>query len=329
MSLLGVPIDVKKSEINDTLNVTILVVFAMGMYTVIYFSTMYIYITRTPFQRRVVPATITLLFLCNIIGTGARWYVTKWQLVDNGDTRDSVFASLFGPRWAFLEVNIPGVGFVLADGLLIWRCFYAWNRSLRIISIPLLLIIIEIALGLAQVVIHATHTAKEIASTTLSIPLDNLLSSSYFTIFVTSLGTTVLIAYRIHSGSKQEGVSKRRFKHIIDIVVQSGVVYSFSTLVSAIAFVYPGANSITNTRMYALTAYISALTSIIAGISATVMVARVSMLATNATFPSTSIHLSNLQFDQTAATGGVEINGIVSANRNSGGKGKDVEGKVQ
>jgi hypothetical protein len=30
MSLLGVPIDVKKSEINDTLNVTILVVFGMG-----------------------------------------------------------------------------------------------------------------------------------------------------------------------------------------------------------------------------------------------------------------------------------------------------------
>jgi hypothetical protein len=59
------------------------------------------------------------------------------------------------------------------------------------------------------------------------------------------------------------------------------------------------------------------------------MVARVSMLATNATFPSTSIHLSNLQFDQTAATGGVEINGIVSANRNSAGKGKDIEGKVQ
>lgn len=30
MSLLGTPIDIEKSEINDTLNVTILVVFGMG-----------------------------------------------------------------------------------------------------------------------------------------------------------------------------------------------------------------------------------------------------------------------------------------------------------
>ncbi|KAF8180187.1 hypothetical protein BJ912DRAFT_981492 [Pholiota molesta] len=244
MSQLGISIDTEKSEISSALNSSLIVAFGTGMYTVIYFGTMYIYLKKNSFKRPIVPAIITVQFLCNIVQIGLQWYSTEWQIVDNGDTRDSVFMSLLDtPNWAILVGDISTyICFVLADVLLIWRCFFVWNRSFRVISISLFLLIIEID------------------------RFNNLACAAFFMTFAASLLTTVLVAYRIHSASK-EGISKRIFTHIINI------------------HVLPGANIISSTWGTAL------------GLSTTILVARVSiMLPTNVTFPSTSVHISGLQF---------------------------------
>jgi hypothetical protein len=91
-----------------------------------------------------------------------------------------------------------------------------------------------------------------------------VVAAAYFTTSATSFVTTVLIAYRIYSTAKHEGVSGRRFKHIIDIIVQSGAVYSLSLLQLAIAFVLPGSMNILNTRSYAFNIYGSTLVNITA-----------------------------------------------------------------
>jgi hypothetical protein len=56
-----------------------------------------------------------------MIQTGLQWYITKWQFVNNGASRDSVFQSLIGtPEWSDVLYNIAAYsGFVLADGLLV------------------------------------------------------------------------------------------------------------------------------------------------------------------------------------------------------------------
>jgi hypothetical protein len=56
-----------------------------------------------------------------MVGAGCQWYVIKWQYVDNGDTRDSVFLSLYTfPRWSGLVVDISSyISYVIADGLLV------------------------------------------------------------------------------------------------------------------------------------------------------------------------------------------------------------------
>ncbi|KAF8188717.1 hypothetical protein BJ912DRAFT_968312 [Pholiota molesta] len=227
--LSSITLDTKKSEISSTINSSMLLMFGMGMYTVIYFGTMYIYLTRRLSKHRLVPATITILFLCNIIQISVQWYVTKWQFVDNGDNRDSVFVSLFdGLNWTYLALEIPSyIGFVLADLLLLWRCFHVWNRSFRVISVPLILAITETALFCTKIAIPLA-----------SIPdtSTKVVAAAFFTTSATSFVTTVLIAYRIYSTAKHEGVSGRRFKHIIDIIVQSGAVYSLSLLQLAILY---------------------------------------------------------------------------------------------
>ncbi|KAF8188718.1 hypothetical protein BJ912DRAFT_926327 [Pholiota molesta] len=79
------------------------------------------------------------------------------------------------------------------------------------------------------------------------------------------------MTFRISSTAKQDGVSMRRFKHIVDIVVQSGVVYSLALLVTAIGGVLRGAGDALNTEIVAFTLYISVLANCIAGMSATIL----------------------------------------------------------
>lgn len=69
------------------------------------------------------------------------------------------------------------------------------------------------------------------------------------------------------------------------------------------------------------------------GMSTTILVARVSMLPTNATFPSTEIHLSGLRFGagsvHTDTPGGMEAGNFIGVDRNSVVEELRVEDKVQ
>ncbi|KAF8188730.1 hypothetical protein BJ912DRAFT_1042509 [Pholiota molesta] len=296
MSQLEVPVNIEESEINTTFNSFALLIFGTGMYTIVYFQTMYIHFQRSSSKHRLVPATITLLYLSSMIQTGLQWYITKWQFVNNGDSRNSVFQSLIGtPEWSDVLYNIAAYsGFVLADGLLIWRCFFVWNRSFRVILLLLLLVTIESGLFLLQIILHVIYSSG-IVSMAAAAKFADLLAAAYFTSAATSLTATTLIAYRIYSVPKQENSSSRRFKQILDIIVQSGVVYSLSLLTMAISTVIVNGN-IVGTQSLAFLAYANSLSVFIPGISTTILVARVGLLAPDTTFPSGSVHLSGLQF---------------------------------
>ncbi|KAF8188743.1 hypothetical protein BJ912DRAFT_1042521 [Pholiota molesta] len=298
MSELRPTADIEKSEIGSSLNAFILGVFGMGMYTIIYFGTMYIHLTRSASKRYIVPATITALFACNILFTAVNWYITKWQFVDNGGTQESVFLSLFEiPGWMGLATDIPYyLGFVLADGLLIWRCFFVWNQSLRAIAVPVLLLTAEIVIFIVRTILQARYGVV-VPTARLTAQINSMAFAGYFTTFATSFVTTLLIAYRIHAVATR-GTSQRRFRHITAIVVESGAVYSLSLLFGAITTVVAEEMTVTvlNTRVVASGYYQTVLVNLIAGIATTILVARVAMLGTTTSFPSTSIHLSGLQF---------------------------------
>jgi hypothetical protein len=97
-----------------------------------------------------------------------------------------------------------------------------------------------------------------IVSPVLAAAISDLQAAALFISFGTTLVTTVLIAYRIYSVSKQQLPSSRRFNNIIDIVIQSGTIYAFSQLAYAIAFVVPGSNGF-DTRIIAFQNYIIAI----------------------------------------------------------------------
>ncbi|KAF8173662.1 hypothetical protein BJ912DRAFT_991827 [Pholiota molesta] len=195
------------------------------------------------------------------------------------------------------------------------------------------LVIAEFAFFLTEISFNAKY-----ANTNISLALDTkinaLLATAYFTSFATTLVTTVLIAYRIHSVSKAQGASSRRFKHIMDIIVQSGVIYALSQFTSALAGVVPGSKFLSNTRDRAFQDYAPLLNLAIAGISSTVMVARVALLSGDATYPSTSGDVSGLQFHVHSTHLAVDIDTMevthsILGDRISSGEQRAVEEKAQ
>jgi hypothetical protein len=92
-----------------------------------------------------------------------QWQLLQSSFVDSGETRKTIFiTTFFNPAWATLaSQGCTAATNILADGLLvsttftfpfkfshsilgkIWRCYYAWDRSLRAISLPFFLLVAE------------------------------------------------------------------------------------------------------------------------------------------------------------------------------------------
>ncbi|KAF9476275.1 hypothetical protein BDN70DRAFT_935189 [Pholiota conissans] len=283
----GLTVYDEKSMIAASLNSSIFLALLMGMYTVIFGGTMYAYSIRQPSKRHLVPITVSLLYISNLATFVIQWFSTKLQFVDNGATRETILLDTFGGQFtiAVLLSVLNVISFVLGDALLIWRCFNLWNRSIRVISVPVLLTII----GTAQTIGFSITPS-------LQPVLNKVVAAGILLSGCTTIITTVLIIYRIYSFSKQKHISSTKFRHIIDIVVQSGAVYAISLLIFGVSGMLSG-QSFVNLKVptYNFGLWTTAFVLPIAGISTTVMVARVATLSEN----TRSVYVSEIQFQQT------------------------------
>ena len=132
-------------------------------YELQFFNDLIVIVTRNASQATVVTATITMLYLLNMAQLAIQWQLLQSSFVDNGETRGEIFiTTFFNPAWATLASQAcTAATNILADGLLvsatftipfrfshlklgkIWRCFYAWNRSLLAISLPFFFLVAE------------------------------------------------------------------------------------------------------------------------------------------------------------------------------------------
>ncbi|KDR81297.1 hypothetical protein GALMADRAFT_136314 [Galerina marginata CBS 339.88] len=292
---LQVPNSVQLSELKSLLISVVLSAFFMGIYTLVYFGTLSLYYRKVS-QGRIVVFAITLLYILNMGSFAFAWWFSVWSFVDNGQTREAAFSSMFNlPRGAHIASGILAFSELLvSDGLLVWRCFHVWNRSLRVILLPLLLVAAEFGLFLSSVIaLLAEHLRPSLKSALVVNKLDG---TGYFVSAVASLTPTLLIAFRIYSFSCSSGISSGRFKHIVEILVESSVVYSMTLFIQALSAVLPF--EVTDTRLSALQSFINNLSIPILGVVPTIMVARVYLSADDTQHLSTTHRLSELAFQR-------------------------------
>ncbi|KAF9471340.1 hypothetical protein BDN70DRAFT_939017 [Pholiota conissans] len=322
----GFTVDDEKSVIATNLNGMIFAALLMGIYTVVYGGTIYKYTTREVSRRYLVPATISCLYLCNLAFFGIDWFLTKRQFIDRGDDRDTIFLATVN-NWGNLITEIDllnAATLVLSESLLIWRCFNVWDRSFRIIFVPVLLtvtvgaLMLTLAIG-AGVILPSAFTEET--------RLNKVAAAGLLMSGCSNIITTALIAYRIRSFLTHQGISAKRFRHTIDIVVQSGAVYSFSLLLYGVLYTLntTAKRNGMNVMLFNFGLWVSNFTYYLAGMSTTIMVARVVMLSNHANNP-TSVHLSGIQFEprstvhtNTGARTTIDI-GTLGASRDAAGQ---------
>ncbi|KDR71348.1 hypothetical protein GALMADRAFT_144034 [Galerina marginata CBS 339.88] len=144
------------------------------------------------------------------------------------------------------------------------------------------------ALSLAETILLEEHNLPYNAL----VLADTIPSALFFTSLSSSLLATLLIEFKIHAVSKQNGGFKRRFHHVIEIAVLSAAVHSLSLLVLGISNAFASSSP----PFVELRNYGVAVAFTITGITPTMMVARVCLAADPSTHVSTIHNLSGLQF---------------------------------
>ncbi|KJA17199.1 hypothetical protein HYPSUDRAFT_206371 [Hypholoma sublateritium FD-334 SS-4] len=240
---------------------------------------------------------ISLLYLVNVASTGVQWLFLKRVFITDGATRETAFSTEVQVQ--FLQTLLTDIFilivFVVADGLLIWRCYNVWGKSFRVIFLPLVLVVAEAALYLSIIIIACASNVDP--SVNIQIILDKLTSSALFMTSGATLLTTALIAYQIYSVTRRDprkGATKP-YKDIAEVLVQSAAAYSLVTLLNALTDIIPVNDTNATALLYAGD-YSGAPLLIIAGMAPTIMVARVAMQGSGQAEGARTAHLSGLEF---------------------------------
>uniref|UniRef100_A0A8H7XPS6 Uncharacterized protein n=1 Tax=Psilocybe cubensis TaxID=181762 RepID=A0A8H7XPS6_PSICU len=183
--------------------------------------------------------------------------------------------------------------FIVADTLLIWRCFHVWGRSRRILTALLVCLFIETALFAGEISISLV--SRKLPSVLEVVSANDMQSAQALISFATTIISTFLIAYKIHKLSTPSSSSSRNlFKHIVMILVESAAVYSLSILVFAIFNLIPATDNLHYSLSYAKLCT-QVIVTVIGGMAPTILVARVALPRSDGSFASTISHISGIE----------------------------------
>ncbi|KAF8985251.1 hypothetical protein BDQ17DRAFT_1436692 [Cyathus striatus] len=193
-------------------------------------------------------AALISLYVIDMINFAATWIVARSELVVYIDD-SKLFINI--------ENDTAMVTALVADVLLVWRCYMLWMKSKWLLAIFVVALIGEAALMTAVFVI-TTRVINNI------IPCFLILS-----LVITVIATSMII-YCILTVSREMG-TMRRYRYIIEILAQSGIIYSISLLVTVVCFYLPDGNvSATEAYLYA-----SSVLILVTGIAPTMIAERV------------------------------------------------------
>ncbi|KAF9536606.1 hypothetical protein CPC08DRAFT_717796, partial [Agrocybe pediades] len=290
-------------SISSTLNTIMVQQFLFGIY-----SGMFATITYTYYHGKrdkispnwIIIGTVATLYILTTIVVLLDWEYMDLVFCDYVYDRLSVYeVATQGPLLSFsltyqkILLNIAQFGgLILADGLLVWRCFHACGSSFCRACLPIGLLMVEAGLIICAMFYSsvpaegAPDEKATIRSLDLSVPLAG---SSLVSAAVTSLVSTFMICrqvYRcypsIHSSSRRS-----RYKRLLLTLIQSSGAYSVTVSVKAIIEFFdkgyipiplpppPYAGEVL--QFPVSTSYSAVIINVIVGLVPTLMVASVSL----------------------------------------------------
>ncbi|KAJ6523042.1 hypothetical protein B0H19DRAFT_1277124 [Mycena capillaripes] len=248
------------------LNTTLVQILFHGIYVVIFFLALFgmILKRKTP---PILFAVVVTMFSIATVQLGLNWKTIWDAFVAKGDTPEDTVRTLTQQSLAITIVDptLLVVNTVLADCVIIFRCFAVWNRDWRVIVLPVLTTLGSTGLGILTV-FETVRFSETGADPNTFVDY----ARPYFCLcLATTLVATFLIVFRILRVSHgNSGLGFSGYRGVIEMVVESAFLYS-ANLVVYIALLY-GSETTDNDG------YAQAVLIEITGIAPTLIVARVS-----------------------------------------------------
>ncbi|KAJ7108050.1 hypothetical protein C8R43DRAFT_962964 [Mycena crocata] len=180
------------------------------------------------------------MYSCSTIHSSCTWEIVVLAFQNHGTSPDLLNA-LSQPH---LNLRILGLvasflGFVLADAVMVWRCWIVWGRSWVVIVFPILAAVaatVCAGLGLAGQI--AVVSIQNSTATARLVPLVHFSTPFLSLSLAVTLYTTGLIAWRIIQVQRYAKKQKHNIKTVdgnlfpvLEILVESSALYSLSLFV--------------------------------------------------------------------------------------------------
>ncbi|KAF9560024.1 hypothetical protein CPC08DRAFT_762948 [Agrocybe pediades] len=272
----------QKALLDADLNSTLLYQFLFGVYSGVFPAAIYIYVhkeNRTRTRDRIIIGSITALYCTMALNMLSNWIYSNILFCKKGATRVEMFvesATQDVPIGIAILDDIPlYLGFALADGLLVWRCFQACGRSFRRSLLPILLLTVEAALAISVTVYRCLlDTKPNFESLQTNAIFDRLSAAALVAAAVTSLVSTAVICLQIWRHTRLISRSRKHYQTIINALVESSAAYTVAVLFLAILDFFPSANTQSSFDVLLISNFVEPATQIISGLAPTVMIAR-------------------------------------------------------
>ncbi|KAK0430040.1 hypothetical protein EV421DRAFT_1913494 [Armillaria borealis] len=258
--------------VNIYLNEIILWAFCSGIYTGIVAIALWSVFSAKDRSRGLASYAMVFVVLClyglDTLTVAFLWSLGGYVFIGNGWNFWTVFLALVTSTPPFMRaqwaVSIAGgISTLLADTSLIWRCWTVWGRRWVIVLIPIVCTLTGTAIKILDTY-HLMHDTPDNAQDLLSYGSAAIWSILYISfLMATTIFCTLLIIYRIVSITGGTGI--RLYRGVIEIIVESALIYSVSLLmyVVLVARESPGGP------------YADAIASSARGIAPTLIVGRV------------------------------------------------------
>ncbi|KAF7332918.1 hypothetical protein MVEN_02397700 [Mycena venus] len=199
--------------------VAVLSVFLNGLYTAVFLATVYGIVMhgrgQTGASRILVHIAILLMYASSAAISWILWIVAKNAFITSETPKDTL-AYLLSTALPRMPVIALSLNTLLADCILVWRCYVVWNRKVKMVLLPAVC-------ALGGGVIGFIAIAIELQLGIVPTPEDGAtifpLGTTYFILtLVSQLSATLLIIYRIFSIA---GRPTHRYARVVEMVVES------------------------------------------------------------------------------------------------------------
>ncbi|KAJ7738058.1 hypothetical protein DFH07DRAFT_752699 [Mycena maculata] len=225
-------------------------------------------------HRKTWSALIILLYSCATIHSSISWEFLVLAFHNYGTSPDLLNA-LIHPD---LKLKIVGLianllSIVLADAIMVWRCWIIWGRSWIVVVLPILATVSgTVCAGLGVAGQIAVAFAQDSTSATRLAPLVRFSTPFLSMSLVVTLYTTVVIAWRIirvQQYAKKHGIKRVNFDYspVLEIVIESSALYATSLFVFVVLLAMKNPNQ----------NYLQNIHAQIAGIAPTIMIFRIAV----------------------------------------------------